>query len=88
MAADSEGGLDFDLALTSCCIVADTRWDHGYLAQKAGAGDDVLGHVDRPQDGLLRGDEYFFCVEGHEPSSCIPISSSSSSSSNVETQLS
>jgi hypothetical protein len=40
------------------------------------AGDHVLQRVARPQDGLLRGREYFFCVEGHDPSLCMsPLSS-------------
>ncbi|POR32602.1 Uncharacterized protein TPAR_07172 [Tolypocladium paradoxum] len=67
-AADGDGGLDFDVALTACCIVANADWDDGHLAQKTLAGDHVLQRVDRPQDGLLRGREYFFCVEGRDPS--------------------
>ncbi|KAK0655297.1 hypothetical protein B0T16DRAFT_341490 [Cercophora newfieldiana] len=66
-AADGDGGLDFDVALTSCCIVADMPWDDGYLAQKDGAGDDSLQRIDRPPDGLLHGRKYFFCVKGREP---------------------
>ncbi len=64
MAADGDGGLDFDVALTSCCIVADTHWDNGYLAQKDGAGDDGLQQIDRPRDGLLHGREFFFLRQG------------------------
>ncbi|KAK0701231.1 hypothetical protein B0H67DRAFT_524230 [Lasiosphaeris hirsuta] len=67
MAADGDGGLDFDVALTSCCIVADIGWDNGYLTQKDGAEDDGLRRIDRPPDGLLRGREFFFCVEGCDP---------------------
>jgi hypothetical protein len=70
MAADGDSGLDFDVALTACCIVADANWDDGYLAQTV-AGNNVLQRVDRPQDGLLRGLEYFFCVKGRDPL-CIP----------------
>jgi hypothetical protein len=70
MATDGDGGLDFDIALTACCIVADTNWDDGYLAQTV-AGNNVLQRVDRPQDGLLRGFEYFFCVKERDPL-CIP----------------
>jgi hypothetical protein len=70
MAADSGGGLDYDIALASCCIVANTRWDGGYLAQRAQAGDPALTRAGRPEDGLLRGREYFYCIEGQEPLSC------------------
>ncbi|KAI0153301.1 hypothetical protein GGR57DRAFT_150677 [Xylariaceae sp. FL1272] len=69
VAADADDGLDFDIALTSCCILTDTNWDTGYLAQKQAGADNLLQRVERPQDGLLRGKEYFFCVEGQEPAS-------------------
>ena len=55
-------GLDYDLALTACCIVANVDWDEGYLAE-AWAENNVLQRIDRPQDGLLRGLEYFLCVK-------------------------
>lgn len=55
-------GVDFDLALTACCIVADKRWDDGYLATKEPGGE--LLEVERPSDGLLRGKCYFFCIKG------------------------
>ncbi len=59
VAADG-GGLNFDLALTACCIIADSDWDNGYLAQaRPGAS---LQRVDRPEDGLLHDLEYFFCA--------------------------
>ncbi|KAK4130717.1 hypothetical protein BT67DRAFT_445337 [Trichocladium antarcticum] len=70
MAADGDGGLDFDVALTACCIVADADWDDGYLAQPLGR-DNLIQRVDRPQDGSLRGLEYFFCLRERGPS-CIP----------------
>jgi len=72
-AADSDGGLDFDVALVSCCIVADVRWDGGYLAQKdvaGGSSNQSFRRIDRPPGGTLRGREFFFCIEGCEPSSC------------------
>ncbi|AEO62005.1 hypothetical protein MYCTH_2312885 [Thermothelomyces thermophilus ATCC 42464] len=68
MAADG-GGLDFDIALTACCIVAGVGWDDGYLAQKDLTEDAIFQQVNRPNDGLLHGSEYFFCVKGHDPSS-------------------
>ncbi|KAK0712180.1 hypothetical protein B0T21DRAFT_297413 [Apiosordaria backusii] len=71
-AADSDGGLDFDVALVSCCIVADVRWDDGYLAQKdvaGGSSNQSFRRIDRPPDGTLRGREFFFCIAGREPSS-------------------
>ncbi|KAK3904798.1 hypothetical protein C8A05DRAFT_13369 [Staphylotrichum tortipilum] len=76
---DNNGGLDFDVALTSCCIITNTPWDDGYLALKATAPASVgaagvervteFQRVERPHDGLLRGTDYFFCVDGREPSS-------------------
>ncbi|KAK3367396.1 hypothetical protein B0T24DRAFT_635758 [Lasiosphaeria ovina] len=71
MAADGDGGLDFDVALTACCIVADADWDDGYLAQ-ASAGNN-LQRIDRPQDGLLDGLEYFFCVKERDPLFRYPV---------------
>lgn len=62
-AADGDGGLSFDRASEACCIVAGVNWDGGYLALKASENND-LQRVDRPQDGLLRLREYFFCVHG------------------------
>lgn len=59
-ADDGDGGLDFDLALAACCIIAGVNWDGGYLALKASESND-LQRVDRPQDGSLHGREYFFC---------------------------
>ncbi|KAK4233616.1 hypothetical protein C8A03DRAFT_47881 [Achaetomium macrosporum] len=67
LAADGDGALDFDIAIIACCIVANVGWDDGYLAQKALGANDVFQQVDRPNDGLLRGHEYFFCVKGHDP---------------------
>ncbi|OAA66551.1 hypothetical protein SPI_01127 [Niveomyces insectorum RCEF 264] len=72
MAADGDGGLDYDLALAACCIVAGVHWDGGYLAQKA-LGNHDLQRVDRPHDGLLRAREYFFCVDGQDPSFKYPV---------------
>ena len=74
---DGDGGLDFDIAMTACCIITDTPWDRGYFAQRAAAAaeaeDPVLQRVDRPQDGLLRHLDYFFCVEGLELSVKYPV---------------
>ncbi|KAK1749400.1 hypothetical protein QBC47DRAFT_355061 [Echria macrotheca] len=67
MAADGDGGLDFDLALTSCCIITATDWDSGYLAQKHTSTDDDFYQIIRPPDGILRGREFFFCVRGQDP---------------------
>ncbi|KAH6628869.1 hypothetical protein F5144DRAFT_494826 [Chaetomium tenue] len=74
MAADGHDAcaLDFDVVLTACCIVANTNWDDGYFAKKDPATGDVLQRVSRPLDGLLRGLEYFFCVQGRDPTSVAP----------------
>jgi hypothetical protein len=52
MAVDGGGGLDFDITLAACCIVADTDWEDGYLAQRASAGNlnPILQQVGRPLD--------------------------------------
>lgn len=73
-ADDGDGGLDFDLTLAACCIIAGVNWDGGYLALKASESND-LQRVDRPQDGSLHGREYFFCVNGDDPR-CMSYSSS------------
>jgi len=67
MAADGDGGLDFDLALTSCCIVTATDWDSGYLARKYTSADSAFHEITRPPDGILCGREFFFCVRGQDP---------------------
>ncbi|EPE04359.1 proteasome activator subunit [Ophiostoma piceae UAMH 11346] len=38
---DGNGGLDFDLALAACCIIAGVNWDGGYLALKASESNDL-----------------------------------------------
>jgi hypothetical protein len=52
MAVDGGGGLDFDITLAACCIVADTDWEDGYLAQRASAGNlnPILQQVGQPLD--------------------------------------
>ncbi|KAL8346110.1 hypothetical protein RB598_000149 [Gaeumannomyces tritici] len=64
-------GVDFDLALTACCIVANTPWDDGYLATKEPGGG--LLEADRPSDGLLRGTCYFFCIKGEPTTYRYPV---------------
>ncbi|ELQ33942.1 hypothetical protein OOU_Y34scaffold00838g1, partial [Pyricularia oryzae Y34] len=57
----ANGVLDYDLALVCCCILAATNWDKGYLAVRQQGL--VFNRTQRPSDGLLRGREYFFCLE-------------------------
>ncbi|KAH6634763.1 hypothetical protein B0J18DRAFT_30163 [Chaetomium sp. MPI-SDFR-AT-0129] len=76
-ALDGDGsgdGIDYDLALTSCCIVTGNTFATGWLAVRVssgngdGTGDGPLFHrVDRPGDGILRRVEYHFCVGKLDP---------------------
>ncbi|KLU91773.1 hypothetical protein MAPG_10722 [Magnaporthiopsis poae ATCC 64411] len=74
------GALDFDVALISCCVLTATAWERGRLAVRSagdvgegGRGEGGFQMVDRPADGLLRGTEYFFLIEGRESSYRYPV---------------
>ncbi|TLS20430.1 uncharacterized protein PpBr36_11284 [Pyricularia pennisetigena] len=67
----ANGVLDYDLALVCCCILAATNWDKGYLAVRQQGL--VFNRTQRPSDGLLRGREYFFCLEDAAVSEKYPI---------------
>ncbi|TLS20296.1 uncharacterized protein PpBr36_11433 [Pyricularia pennisetigena] len=57
-------GLEYDMAIISCCIICATEWDKGKLANETAYG--TIETVLRPSDGILRGREYFFCIDGFE----------------------
>lgn len=64
-------GIDYDVAFLACCIVTSNTWHDGWLAQKniSDSSSDSFIRVHRPDDGLLRGDKYYFLL-GHHPSDC------------------
>ncbi|TLD05271.1 uncharacterized protein PgNI_09064 [Pyricularia grisea] len=68
------GVLDYDLALVCCCILAAVNWDKGYLAVRQQGS--LFEKVQRPSDGLLRGREYFFCLEDVAVSGKHPLATS------------
>ena len=56
-----DGGIDYDLVLTACGIIAGNRWD-GYLCTHEGdlGPKGKYTRVDRPADGILRGPTFYF----------------------------
>ncbi|KAK4144476.1 uncharacterized protein C8A04DRAFT_27662 [Dichotomopilus funicola] len=67
---DGSDGIDYDLALTSCCIVTGNTSATGWLAVRVSSSDDdkpLFHRVDRPGDGILRHLEYHFCVGELDP---------------------
>jgi hypothetical protein len=55
---DAQGGLHPETALIACAVVAGNRWDGFLSEQRTGSG------VLTPQDGVLRGKEYYFRLPG------------------------
>lgn len=58
---DGGDGVDYDVALVACGIVAGNTWATGWLALP-GAGD-ALARIERPEDGVLRAHSYFYCAQ-------------------------
>ncbi|KAL2190587.1 hypothetical protein L209DRAFT_750722 [Thermothelomyces heterothallicus CBS 203.75] len=55
-----DGGIDFDTALVACGLVAGNRWNDGFFSlDRSGAVS-----VERPDDGILREQQYFFHLPG------------------------
>lgn len=76
-ALDGGDGIDYDLALTSCCIITGNTFATGWLATRVssgdgdGDGDGPLFHrVGRPGDGILRHRQYHFCIGEQDPTTC------------------
>ncbi|KAL8407557.1 hypothetical protein RB594_006401 [Gaeumannomyces avenae] len=63
------GGIDFDFALTACCIVTGNTFAIGWLAKKVSG---ALERIARPDDGILRDPTVFFCV-GNDANSKYPV---------------
>lgn len=63
------GGIDFDFALTACCIVTGNTFAVGWLAKKVSG---AFERIARPDDGILRDRAVFFCV-GDDPTSKYPV---------------
>lgn len=61
---DRTGGVDYDTALTACCIVSGNTFGDGFLGKRN--GDEFLP-VERPSDGILREKEYYFLLRCCQP---------------------
>lgn len=59
-------GVDYDFGLISCGIVTGNTWPDGSLAVKR--GDTEFEPVTRPEDGVLREEEYFYFVGTYDAS--------------------
>ncbi|KAH7019711.1 hypothetical protein EDB80DRAFT_676682 [Ilyonectria destructans] len=55
--AFDDGGIHYDTAHTACAILTGNRWD-GYFSENPNGNI----RVDRPRDGILRENHYFFCL--------------------------
>ncbi|GAB1311800.1 hypothetical protein MFIFM68171_02010 [Madurella fahalii] len=69
-ALDDGDGIQYDIALTSCCIVTGNTFATGWLATRVSSSDGNGPHfhrVGRPDDGILRDRKYYFCVGEHDP---------------------
>ncbi|KAL6366232.1 hypothetical protein LRP88_00077 [Fusarium phalaenopsidis] len=64
-------GVDYDCALISCGIVTGNTWATGWLATM-GVGSQFV-RVERPADGILREQKYYYFIDDHEPSYKYPI---------------
>ncbi|KAK7422449.1 hypothetical protein QQZ08_009501 [Neonectria magnoliae] len=59
---DGGTGIHYDTAHTACAILANNRWD-GYFS------DDRHGRLRaQPPDGMLRKEQYYFCLPSSDPS--------------------
>ena len=59
-------GVDYDCALISCGIVTGNTWATGWLATMG--VDSQFVRVERPADGILREQKYYYFIGDHEPS--------------------
>jgi len=59
-------GVDYDVAFLACCIITGNTWHTGWLACKDAAGS--LQEMHRPDDGILTGGTYYFCLDRQNPS--------------------
>lgn len=53
--------IDYHVAVVACGIIAGNTWDTGWLALSAPGGG--LVRVERPEDGVLRAGDYFYCAQ-------------------------
>ncbi|KAH6867387.1 hypothetical protein B0T10DRAFT_502438 [Thelonectria olida] len=68
---ENRDGIDYLTALVACCIVTGNMWHTGWLATKDTAG--AFARVDRPEDGILRGDTYYFRLGEHDTAFKYPV---------------
>lgn len=64
-------GVDYNLALISCGIVTGNTWPDGWLARKGDDGNFSL--AERPEDGILREEEYYYFAGKQEPACIYPL---------------
>lgn len=64
-------GVDYNLALISCGIVTGNTWPDGWLARKGDDGNFSL--AERPEDGILREEEYYYFAGKQEPAYKYPV---------------
>ncbi|KAK5999150.1 hypothetical protein PT974_01539 [Cladobotryum mycophilum] len=64
-------GLDYDTGFLACCIVTGNKWQDGWLARKGSDGS--YKRVDRPDDGILVEDVYYFCLDPFDPKEKYPV---------------
>ncbi|KLU86319.1 hypothetical protein MAPG_05333 [Magnaporthiopsis poae ATCC 64411] len=64
-----DGGVCYDTAITACGIIACNQWSGFFSVDKSGQR-----RVERPVDGILRDDEYYFHLptSGAEPYPVVP----------------
>jgi hypothetical protein len=58
-------GIDYDTAFIACCIVAGNTWGGGWLVERTAEGS--FSRMQRPPDGILRGQVYYFLLGDHGP---------------------
>ncbi|KAF4467142.1 hypothetical protein FALBO_5982 [Fusarium albosuccineum] len=68
---DGQDGVDYQMALISCCIITGNTWRDGWLARKDSK--DTFTRVDRPEDGILREPVYYFRLGQHPPDYKYPV---------------
>ncbi|KAJ3526774.1 hypothetical protein NM208_g4360 [Fusarium decemcellulare] len=68
---DVQDGVDYQMALISCCTITGNTWRDGWLARKDSK--DTFTRVDRPEDGILREPVYYFRLGQHPPNYKYPV---------------